>query len=895
MLEPLGLLSNQTIENCINQFFNDLDINNLPSDQYFNLIFKVYVVNFDSYRTIGYKFRSNKDSKSDVINYCIGWWALKTDDYKQSLCSKISFAYRFIPKVQNTVKNFPVINKFPEFKFSGYKFPLSMDVKDWGLISHNDEENVVIIDNKSGSTIEYHINKYSNRNEVTVKKENLVLIKFIDYYLDNDYYNLKVNNDEKSNTSLPINFNCFKRVINNSEYIIKDKQIILLTTKRRCKFIPSIKKVKDLNNKFLTMDLETRTINNILKPYCVSIFDGKIKSSFFLDDFNSTDSMLSESVKYLMIRKYHQMRVYLHNFSNFDSIFMINTLQKLSVKSLKPNRRNGKLIDVKFFFGKNYFIHFRDSYLLLPKSLKKLSLSFGLSKKGDFPHKFLDNSNIELNYSGLVPSRDFFYNLSESEYKEYLKLYKDKVWNLKSEAIKYCEQDVITLYKIIEVFNEKIFKNFKVNIDRYPTLPSLAFAIFRSNFLNNKTKIPIISGQMYNYFKQGYTGGSCDMFKPYAKKPIYRYDVNSLYPAMMKKHQMPLGNPIYFEGDILKFMNKPLGVFKVKIDSPEEIKHPILQSRLKVNGTSSTLSPLGSWEGVFFSEELYNAEKYGYKYQVLNGFIFKESDNIFKEYVDKIYEWKSQSSKDSADYEISKLLLNSLYGRFGMSPEIELHEIVEDSVALAIESSDDNLVTDITPLENDKIWISYININPLDKEDVYVNVSIPIALAITSYARIHMSKFKNKKGTLYYTDTDSIDIDCELESDLVGKELGLMKHEYTFEEACYIAPKVYGGILSIKNPDGSITNREVVKCKGYKNIIPYNELKSLLRLNNKLNLKQEKWYKDKQNSEIRIKNEVYSLMVTSNKRKLIYDLEGNLVDTKPYKLDGISLEITTFD
>ncbi|RKF79148.1 putative DNA polymerase [Golovinomyces cichoracearum] len=274
------------------------------------------------------------------------------------------------------------------------------------------------------------------------------------------------------------------------------------------------------------MDLETRTINNILKPYCVSIFDGKIKSS----------------------------------------IFMINTLQKLSVKSLKPNRRNGKLIDVKFFFGKNYFIHFRDSYLLLPKSLKKLSLSFGVSKKGDFPHKFLDNSNIELNYSGLVPSRDFFYNLSESEYKEYIKLYKDKKYLMKKS----------------------------LRILKYPTLPSLAFAIFRSNFLNNKTKIPIIGGQMYNYFKQGYTGGSCDMFKPYAKKPIYRYDVNSLYPAMMKNHQMPLGNPIYFEGDILKFMNKPLGVFKVKIDSPEEIKHPIIQSRLKVNGTSSTLSPLGS-------------------------------------------------------------------------------------------------------------------------------------------------------------------------------------------------------------------------------------------------------------------------------------------------------------
>ena len=341
---------------------------------------------------------------------------------------------------------------------------------------------------------------------------------------------------------------------------------------------------------------------------------------------------------------------------------------------------------------------------------------------------------------------------------------------------------------------------------------------------------------------------------------------------------MPIGNPIYFEGDVLKFMKKPLGVFKVKVNCPKEIKHPLLQSRFKVNGSYSTLSPLGSWEGVFFSEELYNASKFGYTFQVINGFIFKESDLIFKEYVDKIFEWKTSSYKDSADYVISKMLLNSLYGRFGMSPEIEQHEIVEDSRSLMIENSDDYIVTDITPLDNGKIWISYINIDPLDKESSYVNVSIPIALSITSYARIHMSKFKNKdKGTLYYTDTDSIDLDYELESDLVGSGLGLMKHEYTFQEATFLGAKVYGGLLK----SGSIT-KELVKCKGYKNPIPYSKLKSLLHHNNKLILSQEKWYKDISNSQIKIQSEVYSLKVNSNKRKLIYDLEGNLVDTKAY-------------
>jgi hypothetical protein len=44
------------------------------------------------------------------------------------------------------------------------------------------------------------------------------------------------------------------------------------------------------------------------------------------------------------------------------------------------------------------------------------------------------------------------------------------------------------------------------------------------------------------------------------------------------------------------------------------------------------------------------------------------------------------------------------------------------------------------------------------------NVSIAIAAAITAYSRIHMSIFKNNpKINLYYTDTDSIYTDSEID------------------------------------------------------------------------------------------------------------------------------------
>jgi hypothetical protein len=73
------------------------------------------------------------------------------------------------------------------------------------------------------------------------------------------------------------------------------------------------------------------------------------------------------------------------------------------------------------------------------------------------------------------------------------------------------------------------------------------------------------------------------------------------------------------------------------------------------------------------------------------------------------------------------------------------------------------------------------------------NVNIAIAAAITAYARIHMSQFKNNPDfNLYYSDTDSIYIDKPLSKDLVSsKTLGLMKLENSIEKAIFISPKVY--------------------------------------------------------------------------------------------------------
>ena len=91
--------------------------------------------------------------------------------------------------------------------------------------------------------------------------------------------------------------------------------------------------------------------------------------------------------------------------------------------------------------------------------------------KGIFPYKLYD-----INYnSKLVPDFKYFNNITIDQYNAYKDSFKDKIWNFKQEAIKYCELDCISLYQILTKFNSLIFNKFKLNIVNFPTLPSLAY------------------------------------------------------------------------------------------------------------------------------------------------------------------------------------------------------------------------------------------------------------------------------------------------------------------------------------------------------------------------------------------------------------------------------------
>ena len=816
-------------------------------------------------------------------------WDLKADNYHTQNTINFIIRYRLLDennqtKIQSIPSDnpHPINKKFTEFK--GYKLPNHTDIFHWGKLIRI-ENGLVILEYKDNPQLELHIDIRNKSNTISIMNDDFTVLKF------EDFKDLITNNSSN-----------FNRVINHQEFVYLNGNIVLKFLNKNTTFIEPTIKNKEIDFGIITMDIETRTINNQMLPYCICSFDGVIKRSYYLSDFKNSDEMLSNSILDLLKKEYNHHVVYIHNLSNFDGVFLIRILgilQKLDDNiKIKITKRDSAIINISISYNK-ITLNIRDSLSMLPSSLRNLAKSFKVDDKSIFPYNFVNNFKIPLDYVGAAPKFIFFDKITIKEYFIYSKNFKNN-WSLRDETIKYCLQDCITLYQILVKFNSLIYKKFKVNINRYPTLPSLAFGIFRSNFLgynlNKDKKIPILVGEIYDFIRKSYTGGAVDMYIPHSKEKMFCYDVNSLYPFVMATNEMPLGVPKHFtinnlpnsDFDFISFYKKefgqkPFGFFKVKITSPTKLQHPIIQTKIKTPAGLRTVAPLGTWTDVIFSEEMYNAEKLGYKFEIHEGYIFKKG-NIFKGYINNLYKIKETTPKSDPMYLISKLLMNSLYGRFGMDYKMENHSFVNKEELTDLIQNKFIELSNPIQIEDNLFLVSFLDLKKYENVEIdyfhEYNISVSIAAAISSYARIHMSQFKNnKKYKIFYSDTDSIYINKKLSKLFVSStELGKLKLENIFTESTFLAPKVYGGRLE--------SGEEIIKVKGLRHNVIENQLSLeklnfLLNKNSSLNFNQTKTFRNFDSGTINFLEQTYNLVATENKRQIVY--RNNLmVNTKPF-------------
>ena len=396
-----------------------------------------------------------------------------------------------------------------------------------------------------------------------------------------------------------------------------------------------------------------------------------------------------------------------------------------------------------------------------------------------------------LNFSVEKIAKDFKLPIQKLELD--YETYRPVGYKLQPYEVDYIRNDVEIMARALDImFNEHLDKM---------TIGSDALSYYKKTLTSFDMYYPKI-GLKDELIRKSYRGGWTYLNPLYKDKMVNEgivIDKNSMYPSMMYYEYMPFGDPEYFEGQYKPDLCYPLYIqmfscsFKVK-----EGKLPTVQLKHTLgymdneyiettNGRIETLTLTNVDLELFF--EHYDVEHLEYH----AGFKFKRIKGLFKNYIDYWMNQKIIASKEGngAKRQIAKLMLNSLYGKFGLGASVRgKYPVLEDDV------------------------VHYKCYDRKERDTIYC----PVASFITSYARSDIIRNSQairdytlkKYGIDYYIYSDTDSIHCLKLSDDELKQfmniddfaLGAYKKESEFTKGKFIRQKCYIEVA----PDGKINS-----------------------------------------------------------------------------------------
>ena len=533
--------------------------------------------------------------------------------------------------------------------------------------------------------------------------------------------------------------------------------------------------------RFMVFDIESKAGDSqepgFTRPFMCGFYDGKKFRAF--RNLPSTKSLpwskrhiakggcIDRFLNVLFSKSsgYTDTTIYAHNGGNFDFLFLLAWLRarpnldfdivpiQSTIQVLKVWRRGKK---------KEGCWTFLDSLKLLPMSLAAACKALGLPGKKELSLDTHEGSPLWEEYNG---------------------------------------QDCKALYDVLELTHDLVEN--KLGGEVGITTPSTAMKLFRRKYLahgsaptliprhmhfdscKDKTSVPPNSGMctgcLHTWVRKGYYGGRTEIFRMAGVNLKY-YDLNSSYPASMML-DIPGGNKVECDTyEPERYSKNYVGFVECIVHIPPECEIPPLPFRAD---SGKLLFPAGTFGGTWSTEELELLNHPRVKGHVVSvtKCIWYRRVKIFVDMVTDLYKYRDKSlpGYDLGLSTLAKLILNALYGKFGMKEERETIVLVREG-----ESPPD----DAKPAGGDTetgIWYSTKISSPS-----YV---IPqIAAHITALARVRlwhvMSSALDAGGKLYYCDTDSVITDVELPTD---SALGALKDEFPGEPLTmeFMQPKVY--------------------------------------------------------------------------------------------------------
>lgn len=512
--------------------------------------------------------------------------------------------------------------------------------------------------------------------------------------------------------------------------------------------------------------LDTETYNGFIgKLKKIAVYDGE--NVLYGNSFSDIEGfLLSES-------KMYNVKIYVHNLE-FDSRKIPEIWDRKHIKWSGCMTINNKIATIK-----NKHWELKDSFKILPMSLKKLSYDF------DVEHGKLDLwEAVQEKYPGLYNDIPDFLNRCPID---------DELF------IKYLGYDVISLYEVLE----KLIEVSGLSVEDFckiSSTSSLSRLIFKKGYKGKlfktkgerKTDYQIMT--QYNWVddldseainRAGYYGGRTEVFTPIMNEPGYHFDENSAYPRYMKE-PMPIGKPIEInDPDIAKKVfetwmkdHKGGGLIQAKVYVPMQNVPPLPCNMGKLAFPCGYIH--GTWTYIELEYAILHCGVKILEYEIC--LHFNKMFPVFKNFIDTIYEIKEQASieENIALRTFAKLIMNCGYGYTGMRRDDKIGiDDIKNKYKYPV----------ITNENEDMGYIEY----PSEISSEYIQVQI--AAYVTSFARIALLKalkYADEKGILYYCDTDSVACSKPLPPEFLDKyELGKWDLESEPKRALYLKPKVY--------------------------------------------------------------------------------------------------------
>lgn len=184
---------------------------------------------------------------------------------------------------------------------------------------------------------------------------------------------------------------------------------------------------------------------------------------------------------------------------------------------------------------------------------------------------------------------------------------------------------------------------------------------------------PLLYNEFDNFIRESYRGGWVymeDNATQYNGEGI-TLDVNSLFPYVMESKALPYGKPKTYRGKYEKDENYPLYIqailFKWIELKPNKVPCAVAHGISKLIETNYVTKRQKMVKMIITSVE-FELIKECYNFEVLeygNGMKFKQSTDLFTEYIQHFRGMKENNTGTLR--QISKLFLNTLYGKFATS------------------------------------------------------------------------------------------------------------------------------------------------------------------------------------------------------------------------------------